>query len=233
MGFYRNSFMENSKKMMYCFLFLPFFISCKQEIKNKEYITIKESILYFKHFTFSNIIKQEGSYKKDDSIFFSKVFFENKNISNNKIIDPETFDVLYNDINDRKKVSNDYYLRGDDYYFKDKNYLYIYQDDISDKNKFPLFFVAGKVNEYSVIGGGYLRVGNKIYCKGNELVDVDINTFKIAMMRLKHSEWFQTIGFDKNSIYMECKKENKEKLDQYKKDIIGINLDSLQKRYSE
>ncbi|MDN3692990.1 hypothetical protein QWZ06_12205 [Chryseobacterium tructae] len=52
-------------------------------------------------------------------------------------------------------------------------------------------------------------------------------------MRLEASEWFRTIGFDKNSIYIEGRKENKSKLDQYKKDIIGIDLDSLQRKYSE
>lgn len=65
------------------------------------------------------------------------------------------------------------------------------------------------------------------------MTGVVIKTFKIAKMRLEASEWFRTIGFDKNSIYIEGRKENKSKLDQYKKDIIGIDLDSLQRKYSE
>ena len=230
MGFYKNYIMENTKKIVCGFFFISFIISCGSSIRNKIYIKKKDKHVFFKHFTFNEQGNQDGSFKQSDSIFFSKVIFENQNILNENIIDTESFDALYNDINDREKVKNDYYLRGDDYYFKDNKYVYIYVDDVTQFIK-PKFFIAGKINDYNILGGSYLKVGNKIYCKGVEIENVDIKTFKIAKMRLKYSEWFQTIGFDKNAFYIENRKEDKSKLNLYKNYISEIDVDSLQKAY--
>lgn len=224
--------MENKKKIICGVFFLPFLISCIQEIKNKNYIIFKEKKLYFKHHTFSENSKQENSYKKGDTIFFGAVIINDKIVENTKVIDPTTFDALYNYATERAKVKNEYYLRGEDYYFRDKKYIYIYQDNILDSKTSPMFFIGGKVDDFAVLGGSYLRVGNKIYCKGIKLEDVDISTFKTATLRLKNSEWYQTIGFDKNAIYIENRKEYTSNLKLYKNRIIGINLDSLQNFYS-
>ena len=113
----------------------------------------------------------------------------------------------------KKQVNNEFYLRGgNDYYFKDKNYIYMYRDDITKEDNFPFFFVAGKANNYKVLGGAYLQIKDKIYCKGELLNEADVKTFKTAKMRLQHSEWFITIGFDKRKIYLENRKIDKSQL---------------------
>lgn len=157
--------MENKKKIIYVIFLLSFLISCIQEIKNKNYILFKEKKLYFKHHTFSEKSKQENSYKEGDTIFFGGVIVNDKIIENTKIIDATTFDVLYNDSTARAKVKNEYYLRGENYYFRDKKYIYIYQDNILDSKTSPIFYIGGKVDDFDVLGGSYLRVGNKYIVK--------------------------------------------------------------------
>jgi len=231
-GLYKHYRMENTKKIVGIYLVLLFFISCTYSIKNKNYLIKKKNELYFKHRTFSTQIKQEGSFKEEDTVFFKNVYYEGKMISNKEIIDPGSFDLLYNDSSMKNQVNNEFYLRGgNDYYFKDKNYIYMYRDDITKEDNFPFFFVAGKSNNYKVLGGAYLQIKDEIYCKGELLNEADVKTFKTAKMRLQHSEWFITIGFDKRKIYLENRKIDKSQLHLYVDRIYEINTDSLSRMY--
>lgn len=225
--------MENTKKIG--FLFLIFLIlSCTHNIKNMKYLRQEKGELFFKHRTFAPFCSQKGCIKKGDSVFFENVLYDNKLIKNKKIIDEASFDLLSNYAIDRKKIKNEYYLKsGNDYYFKDKNYLYVYRDDFTIPNNTPIFFIAGNTNNYEVLGGGFLRVENKTYNKGNEIKDVDLKTFKTARMILKNSGWFITIGIDKNGFYLGDSIIDKSEFPKYKNEILGINTDSLQAAYSK
>lgn len=118
--------MENTKKITSLCLLVLLLVFCTYSVKNKTYLTTKQNELYFKHRTFSTNTKQEGSFKEKDSVFFKNVYHEGKMIRLKEIIDPESFDLLYNDDNIKRQVNNEFYLRsGNDYYFKDKNYIYI------------------------------------------------------------------------------------------------------------
>jgi len=232
MGLYKHYGMENTKKIMCIYLSILFLISCTYNIKNKNYLITKQNELYFKHHTFSNISKQYDSFKEKDSVYFKNVYHEGKMISNKEIIDPESFDLLYNDENFRKRVNNEFYLRDKcDYYFKDKNYIYMYKDDSTNENNIPFFFIAGKSTDYKVLGGAYLQIKDIIYCKGEILNGVDVKTFKTAKIRLEHSEWSMTIGLDKKNIYLENRKINKSKLHLYIDRIYEINTDSIRRMY--
>ena len=87
-----------------------------------------------------------------------------------KTIDIETFDLLFNDIEDRKKINNDYWLRYNEgmqskYYFKDKHHIYIYTCHSQVNSE---LFIAGSSSDYAVLGGNYLRVENAIYYGGKK-----------------------------------------------------------------
>ena len=223
--------MENTKKVGFLFLIL-LILSCTHNIKNVKYLKKEKGELFFKHRTFSPSCSQKGSFIKGDSVFYENVLYDNKLVKNKKIIDEATFDLLSNDMNDRKKIKNDYYLKsGNDYYFKDKNYIYIYRDDFTIPTNTPIFFIAGKTNNYEVLGGGFLKVGNEIYNKGYQIKNVNIETFKTGRMILKNSEWFITIGIDKNGFYFDNSRIDKSELPKYKNKILGINTDSLQAVY--
>ena len=145
-----------------------------------------------------------------------------------KIIDIKSFDLLYNDDNVKKQVNNEFYLRdGNDYYFKDKNYIYMYKDDSTDENNFPFFFIAGKSNNYKVLGGAYLQIKNIIYCKGEVLKEADVKTFKTVKMQRRDSEWSITVGLDKRNIYLYNRKIEKSQLLSYVLPIYESKIDSL------
>lgn len=221
--------MENTtvNLALLCLIFM--FFSCKEEVKNEKYIACQKKTIFFKHKTFQSKTKQEGSFIKADSIYFSKVFFQNKNIDLKNILDVESFDKIISPKN-AKEINNPFYYKDstDFYYFKDRKYLYSYYDDIT--NSYPSFSIIGNSNEYRLLGGAYLLANNKIYCKGKE-IEADPKTFKTAKMRLKHSEWFITIGVDKNNIYQENQKKDKMFLIYNYDEISKINKDSLIKEW--
>ena len=85
-----------------------------------------------------------------------------------KTIDIETFDLLFNEIEDRKKINNNYHLRYNDgiqskYYFKDKHHIYTCHSRVNSE-----LFIAGSSSDYAVLGGDYLRVENAIYYGGKK-----------------------------------------------------------------
>jgi len=112
-----------------------------------KYLTVKNNQLYFRSKTLNNVSFQQGSFIEKDTIFINKILTEKGQYENvGYVIDPKTFKPLYDDKDVRKKVDNEYYLKEDaeDYYFIDKNYIYIYKDDL----------IARKIDFY--IGGNPL-----------------------------------------------------------------------------
>ena len=64
------------------------------------------------------------------------------------------------------------------------------------------FYIGGKSSDYEVLGGSYLRVGGKVFCKGALLGGVDLHTFKTYKLLMENSEWYK-IATDKNKLYIE------------------------------
>ena len=116
------------------------------------------------------------------------------------IIDVDTFAKLYHFPADKLKVIDTNYLKNghDIYYYKDKNYVYIF-----DPQK-KQFFIASSIADYEVLGGCYLRAANKIYCDGVEVIQADINSFTTESKSLIPSIKDQQVyifATDKNNIY--------------------------------
>lgn len=244
MGFHKNFHMENSKKIGIIIIFSLFLIGCKNKPLIKEYPSIKNHLflkyiedgyLIFKNFSYSKGSNQMDSYIKDDSIHFKTVIYNNKEVKIKDIVDASTFDLLWNDSNDRNKVQNNYYLKDDNNltYFKDKNYFYIFYEELfnmeNPEYNLSKFFIAGKSNDYEVLGGMYVRVGNFIYYIGKKIENADPSTFKTFKVYMKYSEWQNTVAADSANIY-----DNARKIDyQEFKEMFFLDsrFDSLKKIY--
>lgn len=147
--------------------------------------------------------------KTTDTLYYSTIYNPKTKMYQpvSKTIDIETFDLLFNDIEDRKKINNNYYLRYNEgmqseYYFKDKHYIYIYTCYSQVDSE---LFIAGSSSDYAVLGGVYFRVENAIYSGGRKIDGADVNTFRTRKETLRKSEWEETIGLDKNYIYINDK----------------------------
>ena len=187
-------------------LVLLLFLSCGfgDTASENKYLTVKNNQLYFRSKTLNNVSFQQGSFIEKDTIFINKILTEKGQYENvGNVIDPKTFKPLYDDKDVRKKVDNEYYLKEDaeDYYFIDKNYIYIYKDDLIARK--IDFYIGGKSSDYEVLGGSYLRVGGRVFCKGTLLEGVDLRTFKTYKLLMENSEWYKTIATDKNKLYIE------------------------------
>ena len=187
-------------------LVLLLFLSCGfgDTASENKYLTVKNNQLYFRSKTLNNVSFQQGSFIEKDTIFINKILTEKgwyENVGN--VIDPKTFKPLYDDKDVGKKVDNEYYLKEDaeDYYFIDKNYIYIYKDDLIARK--IDFYIGGKSSDYEVLGGSYLRIGGRVFCKGTLLEGVDLRTFKTYKLLMENSEWYKTIATDKNKLYIE------------------------------
>lgn len=151
-----------------------------------------------------------------------------------KTIDIETFDLLFNDIEDRKKINNDYWLRYNEgmqskYYFKDKHHIYIYTCHSQVNSE---LFIAGSSSDYAVLGGNYLRVENAIYYDGKKIDGADVNTFRTKNEIRHDSEWDETIGLDKNYIYINDKPiKSREEFDKKFDDSCLFTDPALREQY--
>ena len=125
------------------------------------------------------------------------------------IINIEKLDFLYKYEEDRLKIKSSYYeSKPINNYLKDDKYIYVYKN----MDGYPEFFIAGSVDDYEVMGGAYLRVGNKIYWSGLQVNNVDANSFKTINISRKHSEWDATIGKDDISYYLGNRSVTKEEI---------------------
>ncbi|MGO3183421.1 MAG: DKNYY domain-containing protein [Aequorivita sp.] len=187
--------MENSKKIIW-FIYVLFLFSCQgqndnTQIKNKDLFTIKDGDNEL-------TLKLPINSKELDCLFLSEITDEGVTKKVSEVIDFKTFDYLYNFKEDSTKINNEYYVVNPvDNYFKDKNYVYVFQN----MNEIPNFFIAGKTSNYDVLGGAYLNVRNVIYWRGNIVNGADVKTFKTINVSRNKSEWRATIGMDKNNLY--------------------------------
>lgn len=210
MGFNRDIFMEDSKKLI--ILFFTFFcllFSCKEIVKKKEIQkTIKSPNLIVK--TNQGYKLRIESFKSGNDDFFET--FKIKNILGDslaveKLIDVETFENLaYTELY-KKNVKNKHFIANPiKTYFIDKNYIYIYDYIYGDDN----FFIAGKAKDLEVLGGAYIKINNGIYYYGRILEGVDIESFKTINVIRRDSEWSATLGIDKKNVYLANRIESKE-----------------------
>lgn len=195
--------MENTKKIIGFFTLLFFIAGCDakntlESIKNPNLIE-KNSSGYF-------VVKIPFSRRKPRRFhYWQKVRTTDKKIENiDKVIDFSSFDYLDNFKEDKIKIDTNYYtLKPMNNYFKDKNHIYIYQHIHIDT---PVFFVAGSIEDYEMLGGGYLRVGRTIYWEGKKIDNVDIDdftTFKTLMLEgvSKGRVWEVFVGKDSKYLY--------------------------------
>ena len=119
-----------------------------------------------------------------------------------EVVDCKSFINIYDSEDSVARRNNEYYrINPIVNYFKDKKYLYFYI--VRQNPPYDNFLnVMGKYNDYKVLGGAYLRVGNKIYCEGIEVVDADMATFHTIEVIQIDSEWPAILGKDKNNIYL-------------------------------
>lgn len=174
--------------------------------------------------------------KTTDTLYYSTIYNPKtkKYQPVSKTIDIETFDLLFNDIEDRKKINNNYYLRYNEgmqseYYFKDKHYIYIYTCYSQVNSE---LFIAGSSSDYVVLGGVYLRVENAIYSGGRKIEGADVNTFRTRKETIRKSEWQETIGLDKNYIYINDKPlKSREEFDKIFDDKLFFTDPALREQY--
>jgi len=65
----------------------------------------------------------------------------------------------------------------------------------------PTFSQIEKPNNYELLGGVYIRINDKIYWRGMEVLHVDVNSFKVLNVQRNKSEWQASIGTDGNNLY--------------------------------
>lgn len=133
-------------------------------------------------------------------VYFDQVYdpSKNMNLPIMKVVDQSTFDWITNDDKDRVKIDNNFYLRSGHYfifYFKDNNYIYTADPEV------PILICLGSAQDYALLGGLYVRVGESIYYEAKKIVGADAETFKTFQSPLENSEWSITYGVDKNYIY--------------------------------
>lgn len=206
MGLHKNNLMENSKKMILYSLLVFFFFSCKGQEKESEKINKtfiqqdKVGNLWIKVPCFLDEKKADNFYIKNDSIFFKSVTTsKNIQVENKNIIDIKTFVPIPLNEAEKGKINNSYYINNPFYnYFRDKNYIYIY----SEENFLsPTFLQIEKPNNYELLGGAYIRINDKIYWRGLEVLNADISSFKVINVQRNKSEWEASIGTDQKHIY--------------------------------
>lgn len=206
MGFHYNFHMENTKKIAHFILLLlvlPY--SCrgqrdKSSIKNGDLI-IKNSDgnIVIKLPLHNKQVDKKTAYIVGDAVFIQSVYTQNNVLKVRNVIDVATFDWLYNFEEDKEKIDNQYYITNPvDNYCKDSKNIYIYRYLSLEK---PVFFIAGSVSDYEVLGGAYLLTDKKLYWRGEEIKNVDLKTFKTLKVMRKNSEWEATIAIDKNNLY--------------------------------
>ncbi|MPS72958.1 MAG: hypothetical protein E2590_07365 [Chryseobacterium sp.] len=189
--------MENSKKIIFYFVLLILF-SCSGQEKS-DFILKKNDNVFFKAPYLLGEKKAPNFFVKNDTIFFKMLKINGIEKEIKKNIDIETFTLIPNNEKEKKEINNSYYLNNPYYnYFKDKNYIYIYRDDLVT----PEFFQVGKASEYKILGGAYLKINNKIYWRGIEVLNADINSFKVINVQRKKSEWQASIGIDNKHMYL-------------------------------
>lgn len=196
--------MENTKKIIFHFLALLILFSCKGQEKetiNNNFIKKNDvGDILFKAPYFLSIKESKFLYVKNDSIFFKTVKNnKNQNVELKKIIDLKTFIPIPNSDAEKQKINNPYYLSNPFYnYFKDSNYIYIFNGENSSN---PSFFHIENKNGYEFLGGAYLKVNNKIYWRGIEVKSADSKSFKVINVQRNKSEWQASIGVDDYNIY--------------------------------
>ena len=118
------------------------------------------------------------------------------------VVDCKSFINIYDSEDSVARRNNEYYrINPIVNYFKDKNYLYFYIEQ--EKPPYDDFLtVMGKCDDYEVLGGEYLRVGDKIYSRGVEVAGADLASFHTIEVLRKYSEWQAILGKDKNHIYL-------------------------------
>jgi hypothetical protein len=212
--------MENKKKINpILFYFFPVLIlSCMSTGKIQ---ILNSDLLYYdtqKKLTLK--ITDDG-----EQVLITRVKTADAEKTLEKSINPKTFNLLCKFKADSEKIANKYYIVNPVYnYFKDNKRLYFFEN----KSK-PWLIDMGTVNSYQVLGGLYLKTGNKIYCRALQVKDADTATFKVMHVIRPDSEWLKSVGIDKNYIYNEDQIMTKALFDR----LYWTKKDSLKAIYYE
>lgn len=159
--------MENQKKI----IFLLFILCCFGCKNNKCNCTTETFSLYVDSLGQQVLKIKEHRYDSGSYVGFVKTGNKLEKIED--FIDCESFQNIFDGI-DSIMLGNFYYKYNHiTTYFKDKNYIYFYLKDYARIPTFPYrpnYLVnMGKSNEYEVISGPYLRIGNQIFYEGNKV----------------------------------------------------------------
>ena len=192
--------MENKAKIAYCllsFLFLFVLSSCVRTKQGTGYFLIVSP----KKATVLRIYQASGFYKKGPfEVRFVKMKDSLYNIAD--IVDCKTFMNIYDGDDSIARGNNLYYnINPILNYFKDKRYIYCY-DNSRDSLYDNFLTVLGKSDDYKVLGGAYLQIGDKIYCKGKEVEGADATSFQTIEVLQKDSEWPVVMGKDDKNFYL-------------------------------
>lgn len=208
--------MENQAKIIsIVLLFLLLFnFSCN----TRSNCNIKNKSLLLKVDSLNNLVLVLKEYYMHNRIEFIKI--NGKLHKLGEIIHCNSFRNIYDDL-DSITLGNEYYRANPiASYFKDKNYIYFYTGS-------NYLTVKGKSNQYEVLGGPYLRIDNKIYYEGKEVIGADISSFKVIHAGQKDSGWLRTVGLDNKYIYNSENKMNELMFEHFRWD----NKDSLKQIY--
>jgi hypothetical protein len=201
LGFDKNLFMENTKKIAVLIILVLSMICCNSQKGKKLNLTNNlfkddKGNIVFRIPDYEKMQVQQGMTIKNDSINFSFVYdVKNKEyIKTNDIIDWETFQNIFNNPENEIKVNEDQYTVDLNCYFEDKNNFYLYPF-LGTK----LFMIRN--NNYDILGGAYLKINDEIYWRAEKIDSVDIKTFKVIKLKSSIDYHEGAIGIDKNHLY--------------------------------
>lgn len=195
--------MENTKKIVLILITSFFcFVSCNsqdkeiQPLNNNLFKDDKGNIIFRVH-DYENTKGQKGMTVKNDTLNFTHVYDikTNQYKKNNDVIDWETFQNIFNNQENLKKVKEEQYVISFNCYFEDKNNIYMYPF-LGTK----LLMIKG--TDYEILGGAYLKINNEIYWRAEKIESVDVKTFKTLKLINAIDYYEASVGMDKNHLYV-------------------------------
>jgi hypothetical protein len=187
-------------------------------------IVTKDSIRVFQVLSvFSNGQKRNDYFSvENNSVEFHRLINQNGDtLSVHEIIDHETFNVVGMTEAEKRLIRNHSCFGGNmNVYYYDQANFYAFLD-----REFPEFLLLGATDETYLLGGDYVRVGDKLFSAGVQMDSVDIKSFH-TMEIWRGGDRFSTIGLDNKHIYF-----NEDIMSETSFERIIAPNDSLRKIY--
>lgn len=215
--------MENQKKIVGFLFFILFLMGCSNTpIEKKDKSTVDDENLSFSIERYLGRIKNKGSkrifevrsiiapdskvngyFSIEDNVaqFTHLINPYGDTLKVHDTIDSLTFRVVGLSIEEKWKIRNPYFFDGRmRCYYYDKTNFYAYLDLDSSE-----FLLLGKKSDAELLGGHYVRVGNRIFAQGVQIDSADLGTFHTMEVWMEGTEWNRTIGLDNYHIYVNDK----------------------------